>query len=91
MICVILTIGRDGYIMIAKEVVDMERKLRVIITSAIDQAPLVAIKIFLGDAEIGEMKLRHTYRKARNFLELLKDGFELEDKVSEEVKDGTSE
>jgi len=73
--------------MTVKEVSEMERKLRVVITDAIDQAPLTVAKIFYDDVEIGEMKLRHTYRKAERFLKLLKDGFELEDKVQEVGED----
>jgi len=61
----------------------MEKRLRVVITEAINDAPLTVAKIYLGSVEIGELKLRHTHRKARNFLELLKDGFELEDRTEE--------
>jgi len=69
----------------------MERKLRLVIEDALDRMPIVVCKIYLGDVEIGEMKLRHTYRKAKIFLEHLKDGFQLEDQVEQEVEDDNIE
>jgi len=69
----------------------MERKIRLVIDEAVDRLPITICKIYLGNVEIGEMKLRHTYRKAKNFLELLKDGFQFEDQVEQEVGDDITE
>jgi len=69
----------------------MERKIRLVIVDALDRLPIVVCRIYLGNAEIGEIKLRHTYKKAKNFLELLKDGFQLEDRVEQEVEDDITE
>jgi len=69
----------------------MERKVKVVIKDALDRLPIVVVKVYVGNAEIGEIKLRHTYKKAKNFLELLKDGFQLEDQVEQEVEDDNTE
>jgi len=82
MICVILTLFDYRTIIIAKEVQVMEKKVKVVISKALDRLPLVVCEVWLDDVKLGEFKMRHVYENAKKYLSLLKEGFELVDEVS---------